>query len=46
MIWREIVKYSPENYAENGVYTKNEWISRSDIGHLTKVNPKVLRNHR
>lgn len=32
MIWHEIVKYSPENYDENGVYTKNEWISRSDIG--------------
>lgn len=32
MIWHEIVKYSSENYGENGVYTKDEWTSRSDIG--------------
>lgn len=32
MIWHEIVKYSSENYDKNGVYTKDEWTSRSDIG--------------
>lgn len=39
MIWHEIVKYSSENYGENGVYTKDEWTSRSDIaGRLAKYN--------
>lgn len=28
----EIVKYPSYNYDENGIYTKNEWTSISDIG--------------
>ena len=30
--WCEIVKYKPESYNKQGVYTKNEWISVGDIG--------------
>lgn len=32
MAWHEIVKYSPKNYDENGVYTIDEWTSRCDVG--------------
>lgn len=28
----EILKYAPENYNEEGVYTKEEWTNVSDIG--------------
>lgn len=28
----EVLKYAPENYNEDGVYTKEEWTSVSDIG--------------
>ena len=42
MIWHEIVKYSPENYNENGVYTKDEWISRSYIGIVYEGKPFTL----
>ena len=32
MVWHEIVKYSPQKYNRNGVYTADEWTSRDDIG--------------
>ena len=32
MNWHEIVKYSPQKYDSNGVYTANEWTSRCDVG--------------
>lgn len=32
MAWHEIVKYSPQKYDSNGVYTADEWTSRSDVG--------------
>lgn len=45
MVWHEIVKYSPENYNENGVYTKDEWISRSDIGTVYEGKPFTLEEY-
>lgn len=45
MIWHEIVKYSPENYDEKGVYTKDEWISRSDIGTSYEGKPFTLEEY-
>lgn len=32
MAWHEIVKYSPQNYNSDGVYTADEWTSRCDVG--------------
>ena len=32
MSWHEIVKYSPQNYNSDGVYTADEWTSRCDVG--------------
>lgn len=32
MVWHEIVKYCPQKYDPNGVYTADEWTSRSDVG--------------
>lgn len=31
-MWHEIVKYNPIYYNKNGIYTKDEWTSRSDVG--------------
>lgn len=31
-MWHEIVKYNPVYYDKNGVYTIDEWTSRSDAG--------------
>ena len=31
-MWHEIVKYNPVYYDKNGVYTIDEWTSRSDVG--------------
>lgn len=45
MVWHEIVKYSPENYDENGVYTKDEWISRGDIGTIYEGKPFTLEEY-
>jgi len=45
MVWHEIVKYSPENYDENGVYTKDEWISRSDIDTVYEGKPFTLEEY-
>lgn len=45
MIWHEIVKYSPENYDEDGVYTKDEWTSRSDIGTVYEGKPFTLEEY-
>lgn len=32
MNWHEIVKYSPQKYDSNGIYTADEWTSRCDVG--------------
>ena len=32
--WHEIVKYKPENYNEDGVYTVDEWTHISDVGRV------------
>lgn len=32
MAWHEIVKYCPQNYNSDGVYTADEWTSRCDVG--------------
>lgn len=32
MAWHEIVKYSPQNYNSDDVYTADEWTSRCDVG--------------
>lgn len=40
MAWHEIVKYSPQNYNSDGVYTADEWTSRCDVG---KLIFKILR---
>lgn len=45
MVWHEIVKYSPENYDENGVYTKDEWISKGDIGTVYEGKPFTLEEY-
>ncbi len=45
MVWHEIVKYSPENYDENGVYTKDEWISKSDVGTSYDGKPFTLEEY-
>ncbi len=31
-MWHEIVKYNPIHYDKNGIYTIDEWTSRSDVG--------------
>ena len=31
MNWHEIVKYSPQNYDSNGIYTTDEWTSMWDV---------------
>lgn len=31
-MWHEIVKYDPIYYNKNGIYTIDEWTSRSDVG--------------
>lgn len=31
-MWHEIVKYNPIYYNKNGIYTKDEWTSRCDVG--------------
>lgn len=45
MIWHEIVKYSPKNYDDNGVYIKDEWSSRSDIGAVYDGKPFTLEEY-
>lgn len=40
MNWHEIVKYSPQNYDSNGVYTADEWTSMWDVGR--KFDGKLL----
>jgi len=40
MNWHEIVKYSPQKYDSNGIYTTNEWTSRCDVG--KKFNGKIF----
>ena len=32
MNWHEIVKYSPQKYDSNGIYTADEWTSMWDVG--------------
>lgn len=32
MNWHEIVKYSPQKYDSNGIYTTDEWTSMCDVG--------------
>lgn len=32
MNWHEIVKYSPQKYDSNGIYTTDEWTSMWDVG--------------
>ena len=32
MNWHEIVKYSPQKYDSNGIYTTDEWTSIWDVG--------------
>lgn len=45
MVWHEIVKYSPEYYDEKGVYSRDEWISRSDIGTVYEGKPFTLEEY-
>ena len=45
MTWHEIVKYSPENYDEKGVYTKDEWTSRSDVGKCYDGKPFAIEEY-
>ncbi len=40
MNWHEIVKYSPQKYDSNGIYTADEWTSRCDVG--KKFNGKIF----
>ena len=32
MNWHEIVKYSPQKYDSNGIYTADEWACMWDVG--------------
>lgn len=44
MNWHEIVKYSPQKYDSNGIYTADEWTSRCDVGKNSMVNYLLLKN--
>lgn len=44
MAWHEIVKYSPQKYDSNGVYTADEWTSKVMLANITMVNYLLLKN--
>ena len=44
MIWHEIVKYSPKNYDDNGVYIKDEGQAEATSVQFMTVSPLLLKS--